>query len=179
MTKRDIYILLLVLIIGMTIGGSVIGYLVSQVAYEKVTLKQPVTEEQKEEFITIPVYVTVFHPGKKECGKGKLAYTCADGTTIDPNNPMRIAGVSKDLLNIMSYGDSIYINIPEAPYLNNFYTVHTTGKDSVYCKYKGKKILVNNHVDICIANPTVCDIKGSWKGFITLRKPLEYDKSYN
>ena len=152
MTRAQWFYSIGLLLIGIGLGGASVTYLWKSAIKKEIIVANITVEDTT---IYIPVNITVFHPGLKECGPGVLAYTCADGTVIDPQNPIRLAGLSTDLLKIFSYRDSINIIIPQAPYLNNWYQVHTTGKAGI-----------TNHVDICIVNPYVCEIKGSWKGFI-------------
>jgi len=130
----------------------------------KTALKKP--QNEKAEIVVkkdtiINVSITVFHPTTKECGKYPLL--CADGYKININKPERVIGLSRDLLKqysktgIFDFGEAVYITIPNAPYLNNWYIIHTACANDIH-----------NRVDILIFNPTVCDVRGCWAG--TIRK---------
>jgi hypothetical protein len=116
---------------------------------------------------SLEVDFTVFNPTEKQCGKGAYQYTCADGSIINPKCPQRWFGRSRDLAPLIKYGQSYTFHIPQAPYLNGEWIARTTGKDSIMVK--GKKVRVVRHIDLLIANPTVCNIQGKWKGFIIIK----------
>ena len=104
---------------------------------------------------SVAVNITVFNPTAKQCGGEKQRLLCSDGSIIDPDNPQRWCGVSKDIKSFIDFGDSINLKIPQAPYLNGKWVVHTSTSHTI-----------KRGVDLLISNPVVCNVKGSWKGYI-------------
>ena len=101
----------------------------------------------------IPVTITVYNPTPGQTDS--FPFQTADGSIINPNKPQRWCAVSQDLLKLFHYGQLCWIDIPKAPYLNGIYEIHDTGNKRI-----------KNHVDLLISNPTVCNVKGMWKGSI-------------
>ena len=162
MTYKQLLYTVCVFLLGGIVCSSITFFNISKNKIKEVKKEIKIQEDTT---IYLPVKITIFHPGTAECGAGVIAYTCADGYVINSKKPIRLVGLSTDLLKICPYKDSIYLNIPQAPYLNNYYIVHTTCKSTlIKC------------VDICIFDKNECDIKGSWKGFIrTTIKKIKYN----
>lgn len=102
---------------------------------------------------SIPVYVTIYRPTVQECDN--QPFETADGSIINPNKPQRWCGASRDIVNIIGYGNKITIHIPLAPILSGEYWLHDTDN--------GRSV---RHIDILVANPDVCCIRGKWQGYI-------------
>jgi hypothetical protein len=94
--------------------------------------------------------ITVYSPTRAQTDESPFA--TADGSIIDPKNPKRWVAVSKGLLHDFPFGSKLYIKCDSAPIINGEYEVHDTG-----CA---------DGIDILIANPDVCDLRGCWKGVI-------------
>jgi 3D (Asp-Asp-Asp) domain-containing protein len=105
---------------------------------------------------SIPITVTIYHPTIKQCDASPLI--TADGSKINSKQPQRWCGVSRDLFKIFKYNDTINVNMPLNPIMSGDYIIHDCG---------AKRLI--RHVDILIANPTVCNIQGKWKGFIIIK----------
>jgi hypothetical protein len=155
-TAKDVGILLFAFILG-CIFIIVLYFCIKPLNKKELRLKQ--IELAKPVCDSIKVTVTVFNPTVEQCGKGKLAYTCADGSIINPKNPQRWCGASRELVQLIGYGNNITLHIPQAPYLNGEWKLHTTSKKSL-----------RSHVDLLISNPTVCNVRGKWTGYIIFFK---------
>lgn len=93
--------------------------------------------------------VTVYNPTVEQCNS--QPFITADGSHINPEKPQRWIAVTQKWLKHFPYGSTVYLEIPDAPYLNGEWEVHDTG-----CK----------GVDILISNPTKCKVMGCWQGKI-------------
>ena len=117
MTYKQLLYTICVFLLGGVICSSITFLNISK---DKIREAQKEINVQKDTTIYIPVNITIFHPCTSECGTGAMAYTCADGYVIQPNHPIRLVGLSTDLLKLFPYKDSIYLDIPQAPYLTKF-----------------------------------------------------------
>lgn len=104
--------------------------------YEIITYINSVTEstvkvEVKKVCTTIKlIYATIYRVDKNQCWNNPII--TADGTVIDTvklnRDEIKYIAVSQDMLKrnggIFSYGDSVYLNIPNAPSFTGKYTVH-------------------------------------------------------
>ena len=147
----------LFLIVIATIVSSVLNYYGYIPFYKRKQSVQTKWIVQKCDSVGNPIFtnITIFHPNKKECGD--FPNTCADGFEIYINKPERVLAMSLDLQKKygFSYKNLVWVEIPDAPYLNGIYTLHTT--NGAY----------NNIVEILIYNPVICKVEGSWKGTIS------------
>ncbi len=165
MTKKDIVLMIALIFVGATIGAVFTGLIITRELQFREQYEIISQGALPDTIVLIPVQVTVYNPTAQQCDATPLI--TADGTVIDPLNPERSVAVSAGVLNMFSYGDSILLSIPDAPYLNGYYEIHDT--------MGAKDIPV---IDILVANPTVCNIEGSWKGYIvvTAKKKKELKK---
>lgn len=99
------------------------------------------------------VTVSIYNPTVGQCDSTPLI--CADGSIIDPLHPQRWVGASRDIVDIVGYGNTINLKIPQAPYFSGVWELHDTDN--------GK---LKQHIDILISNPDVCYVRGKWYGYI-------------
>lgn len=102
---------------------------------------------------SVLVSVSVYNPTIGQCDSTPLI--CADGSIIDPLHPKRWVGASRDIVDIVGYGNTINLKIPQAPYFDGEWFLHDTDN--------GK---LTKHIDILISNPDVCYVRGKWDGYI-------------
>lgn len=83
----------------------------------------------------------------------------ADGSKIDLENPQRWIGLSRDILFMVPYGDSVYVTCQKCPLINGWWINHDTGPI---------RALEENwaRMDILISNTNEVTFGGCWKAHL-------------
>lgn len=135
---------------------SIIIYLYSNYQRATTELKNrfiPTTVDYRIDTLKIPVTITVYNPTPGQCDA--TPFVTSDGSTIDPTNPRRWIGVSRDILEKTGYA-TIFLKSNDCPFIDGSWEIHDTGPATAR----------NSRVDVLVSNPHVVHFGGKWEGFL-------------
>lgn len=114
-----------------------------------------VVDTAEADTIKLSTRISVYNPSRSNTSGDTLL--TASGARINPQHPQRWLAVQQSWLKYFPYGSKVYVNCPDAPYINGEWEVKDTG-----CA---------NGIDLLISNPIVCRIEFCLQGYVS-NKPI-------